>query len=134
MKVYDEGNSDPNELSLLKNFSSNYTLIIGKKFNTSNMNYLKCTIYITNRNLVSNFGLSDKGEDLIIQISNSTNISWTKDKDYSFEDGEIVFESQNEKTKLNSQYFILLGLSSLLGKCFLNGSSNKIFMPLKMML
>ena len=31
------------------------------------------------------------------------------------EDGEIVFESQNEKTKLNSQYFILLGLSSLLG-------------------
>ena len=31
------------------------------------------------------------------------------------EDYEIVFESQNEKTKLNSQYFILLGLSSLLG-------------------
>ena len=100
MKVYDEGNSDSNELSLLKNFSSNYTLIIGKNFNkNNNIRSLNCIIYITNRDLVSNRGLSNKGENLIIQINNKTNISWTKDKDYDYlEDGETLnfnYEDEN---------------------------------------
>ena len=100
MKVYDK-DLNTNTLSLLKNFSSNYTLIIGKNFKSNELNNissLNCTIYVTSGAQVLHGGAPNSGENLIIQINNETNISWIKNKNFSFKDEETLnfnYENKN---------------------------------------
>lgn len=98
-KIFDEnGASKFNTLSLLKTKNdSNFYLIVGTNFASNNdLSNLNCTIYTTDKSQISNGGLVSSGENLTIQITNTTNISWIKTQDYIFQTGQSLnFNSSN---------------------------------------
>ncbi len=117
------------EISLLINISKleekekrvSYNLSLICKYKKSDLKTFKYVSesFIFSVNEDSKSGIMEFENDSILLDSTDENGSSTlsseKGEEKEVEDDEIVFESQNEKTKLKSQYFILLGLSSLLG-------------------
>jgi len=113
-----------NSLSLIKKANSNFSLIVGTKFiSQNNLPNLNCNIYSTGLTSPGKYGLRDTGENILINISNSVHINFTKSKNYLFQ----INESLNYNISNNS-YFIAkkspcrsLNISS-----FVNLSSNTL--------
>ncbi len=100
----DEGEDKANSLTLVQNKNSPYYLIVGQNFlDAYNYENFDCTIYKTGKTNPGYYGLKSGGEDITLKIDNSTSLSWTKDKDYSFNENETLNYNLN-----NSSYYIHL--------------------------
>ncbi len=122
-KIFDE-NSDSNfnilSLNKLVN-NSNYYLIIGSNFAQNNdLSKFNCSIYESDKSQVSSGGLKSSGENLTLQIDNSTNLSYTNLIDYFFNFNETLnYNSttnsffKGTQTPCNSNLFLQKNNSNL---------------------
>lgn len=102
-RVYDDTYPDRyNELELYQNKNSSFYLIVGSKFQDKhNLLALNCTIYLTDKTQVSNGGLKDSGENFIVQINESYNLTYNNNStNFNFLDNE----SLNYNINTNSFY------------------------------
>lgn len=122
-KVYDSNLDKFNQLNLIQEKNSPYYLIVGNKFiENSNLSNFNCSVYLTDKSQVSNGGLKSNGENLLIGINSSFNLSYVHKQNFVF--------SQNESLNYNfSQGLYYVSNKSICGKNYnfvklLKNSSN----------
>jgi len=93
-----------NSINLIQDKNSSFYLIVGTNF-LSEINYsdLNCSIYSTGLVGPGKFGLNDYGENLKLNLTNSSQINFTKIQNYSFNINQTLnfVDNNNSKFILN---------------------------------
>lgn len=124
--IYDDnGYSRFNTLSLVKYVpESNLNLIIGSRFLNNinnNISNLNCSIYLTSSTQVSNGGLKNNGEEILIEYnSNNSNLSFIPEKDFEFKENSSLHFLKNGSYFISNISPCKLSLPILLNNSNLN--------------